>query len=79
MFARPRYLQWAQRFFGRVRFDLATSGIPVAQLNRLMGAGRRTRRHGGTAAGAALERNLDLDRRIAAAVQYFATMNIDDG
>jgi aspartate/methionine/tyrosine aminotransferase len=29
MFARPRYLQWARRFFGQVRFDLATSGIPA--------------------------------------------------
>jgi aspartate/methionine/tyrosine aminotransferase len=28
MFAPPRYLQWARRFFGQVRFDMATSGIP---------------------------------------------------
>lgn len=28
MFAPTRYLEWARRFYGRVRFDLATSGIP---------------------------------------------------
>ncbi|HEY3816707.1 MAG TPA: pyridoxal phosphate-dependent aminotransferase [Polyangiaceae bacterium] len=28
MFARTRYLEWARRFYGQVRFDLATSGIP---------------------------------------------------
>ncbi len=30
MFAPTRYLDWARRFYGQVRFDLATSGIPVA-------------------------------------------------
>ncbi len=29
MFAPSRYLQWARRFYGQVRFDLATSGIPT--------------------------------------------------
>jgi aspartate/methionine/tyrosine aminotransferase len=30
MFGRTRYLEWARRFYGRVRFDLATSGtLPV--------------------------------------------------
>jgi aspartate/methionine/tyrosine aminotransferase len=28
MFAPTRYLEWARRFYGQVRFDLATSGIP---------------------------------------------------
>jgi aspartate/methionine/tyrosine aminotransferase len=28
MFPPCRYLQWARRFYGQVRFDLATSGIP---------------------------------------------------
>jgi aspartate/methionine/tyrosine aminotransferase len=28
MFAPTRYLQWARRFYGQVRFDLATSGMP---------------------------------------------------
>jgi aspartate/methionine/tyrosine aminotransferase len=28
MFAPTLYLDWARRFYGRVRFDLATSGIP---------------------------------------------------
>jgi aspartate/methionine/tyrosine aminotransferase len=32
MFAPTRYLNWARRFYGRVRFDLATSGIPTAPL-----------------------------------------------
>jgi aspartate/methionine/tyrosine aminotransferase len=29
MFAPTRYLDWARRFYGQVRFDLATSGIPL--------------------------------------------------
>ncbi len=29
MFAPTRYLDWARRFYGQVRFDLATSGIPT--------------------------------------------------
>jgi len=29
MFAPTRYLEWARRFYGQVRFDLATSGIPA--------------------------------------------------
>ncbi len=29
MFAPTRYLEWARRFYGKVRFDLATSGMPV--------------------------------------------------
>ncbi len=29
MFAPIRYLHWARRFYGQVRFDLATSGIPI--------------------------------------------------
>jgi len=33
MFAPPRYLQWARRFFGQVRFDMATSGIPWAAMD----------------------------------------------
>jgi len=32
MFAAPRYLHWARRHFGRVKFDLATSGIPIASM-----------------------------------------------
>jgi aspartate/methionine/tyrosine aminotransferase len=35
MFAPPRYLHWARRFFGQVRFDLATSGIPIASLDEV--------------------------------------------
>jgi hypothetical protein len=32
MFAPTRYLDWARRFYGKTRFDLATSGIPVVSL-----------------------------------------------
>jgi len=32
MFAPTRYLNWARRFYGQVRFDLATSGIPTARV-----------------------------------------------
>jgi aspartate/methionine/tyrosine aminotransferase len=35
MFSPPRYLHWARRFFGQVRFDLATSGIPIATLDEI--------------------------------------------
>ena len=35
MFEPTRYLQWARRFYGKVRFDLATSGIPVVAASEL--------------------------------------------
>ena len=35
MFAPTRYLQWARRYYGRVRFDLATSGMPPVKLDEL--------------------------------------------
>ncbi|HEY8040101.1 MAG TPA: pyridoxal phosphate-dependent aminotransferase [Polyangiaceae bacterium] len=38
MFAPTRYLEWARRFYGKVRFDLATSGmptVPLAEIGRL--------------------------------------------
>jgi aspartate/methionine/tyrosine aminotransferase len=35
MFARTRYLEWARRFYGRVRFDLATSGAPTVPMSAL--------------------------------------------
>jgi aspartate/methionine/tyrosine aminotransferase len=35
MFGPTRYLQWARRFYGNVRFDLATSGIPTVGLIEL--------------------------------------------
>jgi aspartate/methionine/tyrosine aminotransferase len=35
MFEPTRYLQWARRFYGRVRFDLATSGMPSVRLAEL--------------------------------------------
>jgi aspartate/methionine/tyrosine aminotransferase len=35
MFAPTRYLLWARRFYGNVRFDLATSGMPTVPLVEL--------------------------------------------
>ncbi|MGA7118451.1 MAG: pyridoxal phosphate-dependent aminotransferase [Polyangiaceae bacterium] len=35
MFARTRYLEWARRFYGKVEFDLATSGISTVPLAEL--------------------------------------------
>jgi aspartate/methionine/tyrosine aminotransferase len=35
MFAPTRYLDWARRFYGQVRFDLATSGIPAVGSSKL--------------------------------------------
>jgi aspartate/methionine/tyrosine aminotransferase len=35
MFAPTRYLQWARRFYGKVRFDLASSGMPTVALSEL--------------------------------------------
>jgi aspartate/methionine/tyrosine aminotransferase len=35
MFAPTQYLEWARRFYGRVRFDLATSGISTVTLAEL--------------------------------------------
>jgi aspartate/methionine/tyrosine aminotransferase len=35
MFAPTRYLEWARRFYGKVRFDLATSGMPAVALAEL--------------------------------------------
>ena len=35
MFAETRYLEWARRFYGAVRFDLASSGIPTVRLAEL--------------------------------------------
>jgi aspartate/methionine/tyrosine aminotransferase len=35
MFAPTRYLAWARRFYGQVRFDLATSGMPTVPVSEL--------------------------------------------
>jgi hypothetical protein len=42
--------------------------VAVAQLDRLVGAGRGARRHGGAAHRAVFEHDVDLDGRVAAAV-----------
>ena len=53
--------------------------VAVAQFDRLMRAGRGARRHGGAAHGAVFEHDIDLDGRIAAAVENFAGGDVDDG
>ena len=53
--------------------------VAVAQLDRLVRAGRGAGRHGGAAHGAVLEHHVDLDRRIAAAVEDLAGDDVDDG
>src|SRR5262249_35383548 len=50
----------------------------VAQLDRLMRPGRCARRHGGAADRSGLERNIDLDGRVAATVEDLARMDVDN-
>jgi aspartate/methionine/tyrosine aminotransferase len=38
MFEPVRYLEWARRFYGKVRFDLASSGVPAVALPEATGA-----------------------------------------
>jgi hypothetical protein len=38
MFEPVRYLEWARRFYGKVRFDLASSGVPAVTLPETTGA-----------------------------------------
>ena len=52
--------------------------VAVAQLDRLVRAGRGARRHRGAAHRAVLEHHVDLDRRIAPAVEDLAGDDIDD-
>ena len=60
--------------------SLAAPGLAaVAQLGGLELAGRGAGRHRGAAAGAVLEHDVDLDGRIAAAVENFAADDVDDG
>ncbi len=52
--------------------------VAVAQLQRLVGAGAGAAGHGGPADRAVVQDHLDLDGRIAAAVQNFAGVNAFD-
>src|SRR5208282_4523295 len=52
--------------------------IAVAQLDGLVGSGRSARWHAGAAARAVLQYDIDLDGRIAAAVENFPADDIDD-
>ncbi len=53
--------------------------ITVAQFYGLMRAGRGARRHRGAAKRAIFQKHVDLDGRIAAAVENFSADDIDDG
>ena len=53
--------------------------VAVAQLDRLVRAGRGAGRHGGAAARAVLEDDVDFDGRIAAAIEDFAADNVGNG
>ena len=53
--------------------------VAVAQFDRLMRAGRGAGWHRGAAARAVLEHDLDLDGRVAAAVEHFAADDVGDG
>ena len=58
---------------------LAGPGVAsVAQLDRLVLAGRGARRDGGGAERARLEPDLDLDGRVAARVEHLAGVEVDD-
>ena len=52
--------------------------VAVAQLHGFARSGRGARRNGGPAHGAVLENHIDLDRRIAAAVEDFTGDDVDD-
>ena len=52
--------------------------VAIAQLDGLMRAGRGTRGHGGAAETAIFEDHIDLDRRIAAAVENLAGNDVGD-
>ena len=52
--------------------------VAVAQLHRLMRAGRGAGRHRGAPKGAAVQGHVALDGRVAAAVEDFAGGQIDD-
>ena len=54
------------------------AGIAIAQLHRLVGAGRGAGRDRGAAHGAVLEQDVDLDGRIASAVEDLAAHDIND-
>ena len=53
--------------------------VAVAELDRLVGAGRGAGRHRRAAHRAVLEDHIDLDGRVAAAVEDLAPDDVDDG
>ncbi len=53
--------------------------VAVTPFDRLVGAGGGARGHRGAAQRAVLQRDVDLDRGVAAAVEDLAGVNVDDG
>ncbi len=53
--------------------------VAIAQLHRFVCAGRGARGDSRSAKAAVFEEHIDLDRRIAAAVEDFAAVKVDDG
>ena len=52
--------------------------VAIAQLARLKGSGRSARRHHRATEAAVLEHDLDLDGRVAAAVEHLATVDVQN-
>jgi hypothetical protein len=79
--AADRIEDFAVRRIDRLAHALAeiTRLVPIAELDRFMGSGRCPGRYGGPAARAVFEGDVDFDRRIAAAVEDFAGVNVDNG
>ena len=78
----------AEHGFGDVGIDRVDRGldalaqparlVAVALLDRLVGTGRSARGHGRAAEAAVVEQHIDLDGRVAAAVENLARMKVDD-
>ncbi len=62
----------------RDAFAQVATLVAIAQLAGLKGAGRSARRHHRAAEAAVLEHDLDLDGGVAAAVEYLATVDIQN-
>ncbi len=67
--------------FDSVQHALAqvTVLVAIAQLDRFMRARRSARWHCGPPETAVFEQDVHLDRGVAPAVQYLASVNVDDG
>ena len=79
--AAERVEEFAVDRFDRAAHALAEIAllVAVAELDRLVRSGRGAGRHGGAAARAVGQNDVDLHGRIAAAVENFAADNVDNG